>query len=163
MKKESDVVVNASPWITLSVCGQVSLLKKLYENILMPLAVRDEIMAGGKNRIGVRELGEAAWLQMMEIQDPAKVSLLHELDKGEAEVIILALEQNVREVLLDEKVARSHARVAGLKVVGTLGLLLRSKKGGLIPKIRPLIENILKGGIYIRQNIVDGILREAGE
>ncbi|OQY53665.1 MAG: hypothetical protein B6245_22560 [Desulfobacteraceae bacterium 4572_88] len=47
--------------------------------------------------------------------------------------------------------------------MGTLGFLLKSKKQNLIPEIRPLIEKILQAGIYIHQNIVQGILREAGE
>ncbi len=76
------------------------------------------------------------------------LSLLHELDKGESEVIVLACEQKVDEVIIDEKIARMQASIIGLGVVGTLGLLLRAKKQRLIPEIRPLTEKILKAGIY---------------
>lgn len=99
----------------------------------------------------------------MEIKDSVKVSLLHELDRGEAEVIILAQEQTAYEVIIDEKVARMQALVLGLEVVGTLGLLLRAKKRGFVDEIRPLIDHILEGGIHIHEDIVYGILREAGE
>ncbi|OQY53666.1 MAG: hypothetical protein B6245_22565 [Desulfobacteraceae bacterium 4572_88] len=58
--------------------------------------------------------GKATWLNVMEIQDPARVFLLHELDRGEAEVIILAQEQKINQVIIDERVARMHASVAGL-------------------------------------------------
>lgn len=56
-----------------------------------------------------------------------------------------------------------QARIAGLEVVGTLGLLLRLKKHGQIPHIQPLIEKLLQGGIYIREDIIAGILHKAGE
>jgi len=161
--KSSNAVINTSPWISLSLCGRIDLLKDIYDEILMPLAVKKEITAGGKSRIGVQELKAATWLQIEEIRDPVKVLLLHELDRGEAEVIILAQEQIADEVIIDEKVARMQAMVLGLKVVGTLGLLLRAKKRGLIYEIRPLIDKILEGGIHIHEDIVHSILREAGE
>jgi len=161
--KSSIAVINTSPWISLSLCGRIDVLKDLYDKILIPPAVREEITAGGKSQIGVQELESATWLQTVEIKDSDKVSLLHELDRGEAEVIILAKEQTVAEVIIDEKVARMQALVLGLEVVGTLGLLLRAKKCGFINEIRPLIDKILEGGIYIHGDIIHGILREAGE
>lgn len=129
----------------------------------MPPAVKQEIIAGGKSQIGIQELESATWLQIMEIKDSTKISLLYELDRGEAEVIILAQEQRTAEVIIDEKVARMQARILGLKVVGTLGLLLRAKNRGFIDEIRPLINKILEEGIYIHENIVRGIVQEAGE
>lgn len=161
--KSACAVVNTSPWIALSLCGQTDLLKKLYENVLIPPAVRQEITVGGKSQVGVQELEAASWLGTVEIEDPSKVSLLHELDRGEAEVIIVAQEQRAAEVIIDEKVARMQARVLGLEVVGTLGLLLRAKKRGLIHEIAPLIDKMLQEGTYIHQDIVRGMLHEAGE
>lgn len=161
--KSSTTVINTSPWISLSLCGQTDLLNNLYENVLIPPAVKQEIIAGGKTQVGVKELESATWLQVMEIKDSTKVSLLHELDRGEAEVIILAQEQKVAEVIIDEKVARMQARILGLRVVGTLSLLLRAKKRGFIHEIRPLINKILEEGIYIHEDIVRGIVQEAGE
>lgn len=90
-------------------------------------------------------------------------TLLYELDRGEAEVIILAKEKEIREVLIDEKVARMQAKILGLEVVGTLGLLLRAKKKGILSEIKPLIEKMLQRGIWIRSKTVKGILKEAGE
>lgn len=161
--KALNAVIDTSPWIALSACGQTSLLRKLYDTIMIPVTVKEEILAGGKNQIGVQELNEADWLQVVKLQDPMKAMLLHELDQGEAEVIILAKEQKAHEVILDEKVARMQARVLGLSVVGTLGLLLRAKKQGLLREIRPLIEKILKADIYIHRDIVQEVFQKAGE
>lgn len=156
-------VINTSPWISLAICGQTETLPKLYQQVFMPPTVRKEILAGGKSLAGVQELRNAARINTVDIQDPSKVVLLHELDQGEAEVILLVQEQKIHEVIIDEKVARMEARVLGLEVTGTLGLLLRMKKYGLVPQIRPLIEKLLKGGIYIHKDIIDGIIDEAKE
>ncbi len=93
-------VVNTSPWVSLAICGQTETLPKLYQKVFMPPAVRKEILAGEKSRFGIEELKQANWIHVLEIHDPTKVALLHELDRGEAKVIILAQEQNVKEVII---------------------------------------------------------------
>lgn len=162
-EKMEGIVVNTSPWITLSICGQISLLEKLYADVYIPHYVKEEIMAGGKQEIGVKELKTSHWLKIEKVSDINKVALLYELEEGEAEVIVLAKEKGIKQVLIDEKVARLHAKVLGLKVIGTLGLLLKAKKKGLLTSIKPSILKILDNGIWIKDEIVNGILKEAEE
>lgn len=161
--KEKGIVVNTSPWIALSVCGQVPLLRKLYTNVYVPFSVKEELLAGGKQGIGVNELKECPWLKIEKVIDFEKVRLLYELEQGEAEVIVLAKEKKIKKVLIDEKVARLQARILGLDVIGTLGLLLKAKRKGLVSSIKPLIKKILDNDIWIKDEIVQGILRDAGE
>jgi predicted nucleic acid-binding protein len=163
INKGKGIVVNTSPWIALSICGQISLLEKLYDDVYIPIGVRDEIMAGGKEGIGVRELLESSWIKIERVFDIEKIKLLYELEQGEAEVIILAREKGINQVLIDEKVARMQAKVLGLNVIGTLGLLLKAKKNGLLPSIKLSIDKILEGGIWIKENIIKGILKDASE
>lgn len=161
--KENRIVVNTSPWIALSICGQIPLLKKIYNEVYISFGVKEEILAGGKKGIGVRELRESPWLKIEKVFDIEKVNLLYELDQGEAEVIILAKEKGIKQVLLDEKVARLQAKVLRLNVIGTLGLLLKAKKEGMVSNIKPLMAKILENGIWIKGEIVEGILKDAGE
>jgi len=162
-EKVFSCVINTSPWIALSACNQTELLQDLYEIIMMPTAVKDEILAGGKNALGVSTLKKANWLEINDIENANQIKLLHELDQGEAEVLILAAERDACEVILDEKVARMHAHVLGHKVIGTLGIILRAKKKGLIDRLEPLIGSICGAGIYIHKDIIRCILMEAGE
>lgn len=157
------IVVNTSPWIALSVCGQISLLERFYKNVYIPMSVRDEIMAGGKQGVGINEFKVLPWIKIEKVSDIEKIKLLYELEKGEAEVIILAKEKKVNEVLIDEKVARMQAKILGLNVIGSLGLLLKAKKKGLLSSIKPSIDKILENGIWIKEDIVNGILKDAGE
>jgi len=109
--KGKGIVVNTSPWIALSVCGQISLLEKLFHEVYIPIGVRDEIMAGGKQGIGIREIEGSSWIKVGEISDVEKINFLYELERGEAEVIILAKEKGINHVMIDEKVARMQAKI----------------------------------------------------
>lgn len=130
------VVVNATPIIALSLIGQLDLLQRLYGEILMPPAVRSEIMAGGKRAIGIAEMHAAWWLRVTPLQDPQRAELLlTDLDLGEAEVIALAQEQNADLVILDERLARRHARRLGLKLTGTLGVCFGPKNAVLSQRL----------------------------
>lgn len=44
-----------------------------------------------------------------------------------------------------------------------LGVILRSKKLGLIPFARPRIEELLRRGMYLGRDLVEAALREVGE
>lgn len=163
INKNKSIVVNTSPWIALSMCGQISLLKKLYHKVYIPQHVKGEIMAGGEQDIGVHELKTCSWIKVGKVVDVEKVKLLYELDKGEAEVIIIAREKGIKNVMIDEKVARLQAKILGLEVIGTLGLLLKAKRKGIIHSIKPHMMKMLDNNIWIRKEIVKGILKEAGE
>ena len=66
-------------------------------------------------------------------------------------------------MLLDDSQARKVAKRLNLRMVGTIGLLLRAKRMGLIGEIRPCIERLQRSGIYIRQELINAVLIEAGE
>lgn len=163
IEKQERLVVNTSPWIALSICGQTSLLNELYNEVYIPYGVKEEIVAGGKQGIGIKELRTSPWLKIENVSDMSKVELLYELEQGEAEVVVLAKEKGIKHVLIDEKIARHQAMILGLKVIGTLGLLLKAKKKGLLLSIKPLITRIRENGIWIKEEIVKGILKDAGE
>jgi len=163
MNEGDRIVLNTSPWIALSICGQINLLQKFFREVYMPIAVKEEIIAGGELGIGIKELKTSPWIKIERVSDPHKVKLLYELEQGEAEVIVLAKEKRVNKVLIDEKIARLQAKVLGLQVIGTLGLLLKAKKEAILPAIRPLIQKMMDEGIWIKQGLLKGILIEAGE
>ena len=54
-------------------------------------------------------------------------------------------------------------RLAGLRVVGTLGVLLGAKHAGLIAQIRPELDNLLKTSFFLDPELFEQLLAEAGE
>lgn len=157
------VVVNTAPIISLSLVRRLDFLRDLYQEVLIPPAVRQEALRGGAREIGVSDLQRADWIRTAPLQDPRRADLLSDLDRGEAEVLALAQESNADLVVIDERLGRRHARRLGINLTGTLGVLLRAKKQGLVSEIRPLVERIHRGGIYLSQRLIEEALRLAEE
>lgn len=88
------VVVNTTSLIALALIGRLDLLRHLYGKVVIPPAVKGEVLAGGPGGVGVAELRRAEWIQTVPLQDPRRADLLSDLDRGEAEVIALAQELN---------------------------------------------------------------------
>ena len=148
------VIVNTTPLIALASINKLTLLQSLYGAVLVPPAVQAEVLAGGARNIGVTELQEADWIKLTPLQDPRRADLLSDLDRGEAEVLALAQELNANLVIIDERLARRHAKRLGLTLTGTLGILLKAKQNRLLPAIEPLIEILQQNGIRLGAAVV---------
>ncbi len=96
------VIANTTPTIALSLIGQQELLHRLYGRVLVPNAVQAEILAGRVAGIGIRELRDAAWVDVASLRDPSRADLITDLERGEAEVFALAQELNADLVIIDE-------------------------------------------------------------
>lgn len=157
------VVVNTTPIIALSLIGELDLLRILYGQVLAPSSVEAEVLAGGRGGIGRTELQEASWLRIVSLQEPSRADLLADLDRGEAEVIALAQELSADLVIIDERLARRHARRLGLTLTGTLGVLLKAKQLGYVKFVAPLIDRMRRDGIRLSDEVVAEVLALAGE
>lgn len=157
-------VVNTSPIVYLSSINQLSLLKKLFNEIYIPDAVKQELLSGGRDSFGVKEIRTEKWLKTKKIKNKlAKEYLLTEIDNGEAEVIILTEELKAGTIIMDDKLGRRVAKLRDIKVVGTLRILVAAKEKGLITAVRPLIEKLKENGFWLSNNVYKAILREARE
>lgn len=123
------IVTNTSPLIALvAAWGTLEPLRSLYHSVKVPKEVSDEILLGGANNFGVREFEAANFLDVEE--QPVQISryLNNSLDCGEAAVIQLALDQGIETVCIDEVIGRRIARMSGLTLTGSVGILARYKK-----------------------------------
>lgn len=158
------VVANSGPLIGLASIGKFRLFKDLFDEIVIPSAVYNEVVIQGKDQPGAKETREADWIKVVEVQDRLAVSLLrNELDSGESEAIVLAKELSAALILLDEKLARRKVRSIGLTVTGTLGVLLMAKEAGLIPAVRPLLDGLIETPFRMSEDLYQKVLYMAGE
>jgi predicted nucleic acid-binding protein len=89
---------------------------------------------------------------------------LHELDRGEAEAVALAVENPNALLILDERRGRLAARNLGVNLIGTLGVLLVAKRKGLLAALTPELEKLqTQVGFRVRADIKAKVLQEAGE
>ena len=158
------VVINSSPLISLSLIGQLELLPKLYDEVIVPKSVFDEVVTKGKGKAGSEELEGISRFTILETGNKALMnSVMLELDEGEAEVIAIAKEYGIQNVIIDEFAGRQYASLLELNVTGTLGILLIGKKLGFINEVKPLMDIMLKHNRYIDRELYLAVLKKAFE
>jgi predicted nucleic acid-binding protein len=89
--------------------------------------------------------------------------LLNTLDKGEASVIQLALDNNIHTVVIDETAGRRVARLSGLAVTGSIGILLRAKNEGHPFSMREAIDRMQAHGIWLSDRVTAFALTQASK
>lgn len=156
------IVSNTTPIISLLKIGKLKILRDLYQEVFIPLEVFNEIEAG-KYKEYYADLSRIEWIKIGKIRDVKSLSYFLDLDKGEAEAIVLANEMDADLIILDESLGRFHAKHAGLKITGTIGILLKAKQLGIIQEIKPLLYELKAKNVWINESLIEDILRLAGE
>lgn len=158
----SKVIVNSTPIIILSEIGRLSLLNNLFDNVIIPDAVYNEIKV--KHDSVYRQLLLAmTWIKVCNVEKSSNLSFKARLHAGEIEVIKLGVIYPDSLLILDDNAAKNTAKALGLKVTGTLGILIQAKEKKLIDNVKPYIDKMLKAGFYVSSEIITMVLNIAGE
>ena len=158
------VISDSTILIGLVKIGKLDLLKEIFSKVYIPEEVFKEVVERGKGKPGSKVIKEAAWIEPKPVKDKTQVAfLLGSLEKGEAEVLVLARELNADLILLDEEKARKSAAIAGFKIMGLLGLFVLAKNLGLIHEVRPLVDKLMIKKFRISDKIIEKTLKKAGE
>lgn len=146
------VIADSTCLIGLERIERVDLLPKLFSPILIPPAVETEVKL------------KRNWLKVEVPSNQVLVTALkNQLDSGESEAIALALEYPDILIILDDLSARKVGLQLNLKVIGTVGLLLRAKRHGIIPQIQPFLQALNQANFRISEALVQKALRLSGE
>ena len=92
-----------------------------------------------------------------------KSSFSSRLHSGEIEVILLAQETNADLLIMDDNAAKKTAKFLGFPVTGTMGILLRAKREGLINEVKPLLEGLIEDGLFVSSTVYNYVLEQTGE
>lgn len=158
-------VVNATPLISLALLGRLSLLNEIFDEVIVPQSVYEEVVQGGAGKPGADALAEANWLKVVSANTTITIEpLLLGLDAGELEVLLLARQIEPDWVIIDERLARRVAFAMGLPVKGTLGILLAAVLAGLLSREDALddLQKLLTRGIRIAPRWQNWFRREIG-
>jgi predicted nucleic acid-binding protein len=125
------VIADTGPVNYLILIGHIDLLPRLFDKVILPAAVRDELM----NIAAPREVQSwaadpPAWAEILETQGVTRGFV--RLGAGEAAVIALAESLHADLLLIDERKGAKAARSQGFRVTGTLGLLEMAAQAGLV-------------------------------
>lgn len=147
------IISDTSSLILLDKIGEINLLRQVFHQVYITSVI-------------VHEFGNSLpeWIVVKDCSDPTRERRLALImDEGEASVLALAAEMGDCYVLLDDNKARRYAQATKQKYVGTLGLLLRAKRQGVIPLVRPILEKIMLTDFRTTESLYEFVLNEAGE
>lgn len=155
------IVSNTSPIINLSGVGLLNLLYDLYGQVVIPDAVATEFHS--KARPKDPHLSSIPWLAIRPVVADPSLTILKNLGLGEMMAIALAQSNNARLLIIDDRLGRKIAQERHIRIIGTMGVLLQAKQVGLLPSIRPIIDEMISQGRYISPALRLKILSIAGE
>lgn len=154
------IVSDASPLIVLLKTNKLSILKEMFEIVIVPTAVYKEITIKEQEKAIFDNI---KWIKTKKIEsNELKIFLEKLVDRGEAEAIILAKELKMG-LIVDDAKARKYARHLNVEVIGTLGLLKTAKNRGVITSVQESINDMLAAGYYIEDNLIAKLLEDVGE
>ncbi len=145
-------VSNSTCLIALERINRLNILAESFQTIMIPPAVSEEVGF------------EIGWLIVKPVKNKAVITSLNtQIDIGESEAIALAMELKDVYVLLDDKKARRIAKQIKLKVIGTIGLLLRAKRKGIIKQVKPILDELQNAGFRLTETLYKEALHLAEE
>ena len=123
------VIADTTPIITLMKLQRLDLLEKLFDTVIVPNAVYEELVSNSNYLMEAQTVVECPFLKRREVSDRQSIKILREvvgLDAGESEAIALAEEKHADLLIIDERKGRRVAKQMKLKIIGTIGILLQA-------------------------------------
>ena len=158
-----ETVINTSPLQYLYQAGLLDLLPALYESVVVPGSVVEELSRGHGAGVPLPDVSALDRVQVRRAREPALLPLVTDLGPGEREVLAIALESPGSLVVLDDALAREHAELLGLRFTGTLGVLLRAKREGQLEAVRAVLDKLDRLRFRLDPRTRAAVLSDAGE
>lgn len=158
--KNGLVIADSGSIFSLALIDKLELLNFLFDDIIIPQAVWNEISADDTKPFYslTYDFFKGKVQQIKSFND-----LTFTMDYGESESVILYRELHADFLLIDDKKARNIAENLGIKCIGTLGVLSIANDKGLIGSLKPLFKTLLVNKRYYSIDLLNAILTEKGE
>jgi len=145
---KSVIISDTSCLIALTNINRLDVLKHLYETVLVTPEVAEEH-------------GEPLpeWIIIKAVSNKERLNDFNRhIDLGESSAIALAMEIIETVLILDDMEARQFALNLGLKITGTLGILIRAHNKGIITDVSAEISLLKDAGFHLPKNIDTSVL-----
>jgi len=143
------ILIDISSLIALERITLLQILCKVYKEVVIPESVIKEFGTLSLPCISIRKV-ESNLLRLL-------ITDLN-LGKGEADVIALASQIGLK-VIIDDSKARRVAENMGLKVTGTIGVLMKAERIGLIESAHDKVRELREKGFYVSEELLEDISR----
>ena len=139
--------------ILLDKIGELTLLNRLFGQITITQEIADEF----KNEL-------PDWFKIENPTNKTYQKILEaSLDKGEASAIAYAIEQDDCLLIIDDFKGRKYAEQLGLKITGTLGVIIDAKLNGHIKSVKPLLDKIKRTDFRLTTDLERRTLEKSNE
>ena len=135
-----EVISDASPSQYLYQLDLLNVLPTLYGGVTLSDAVVNELAQGRARGVALPDPASLPWVTVRRVRERTLLPLVANLGSGEREVLALAADTPGALVLLDDAIAKRHARLLGRTFTGTLGVLLMAKGSGHVSTVRPVLD-----------------------
>jgi len=160
------IVSNITPLIYLAKANQLGVLQAVVREVLIPQSVYREVVVEGK-RLGEKDAYRVdkavtqGWILVQEVKGIYAIEI--PIHPGETEVISLAKEMGIERVLMDDVKARAASELAGIKPIGTLGIMLSAVKDGKLSfdEFLTTLGDVVRTGFYLREDVYLRAVQEA--
>lgn len=159
------VVSDASPLILLAKIGKLDLLKELYQEIIIPSQVRNEVVENKDKASSLILSGiENGWIKQKDGGISSEIKRLGEklgLHNGETAALSVAKGLDIKEILADDKLARMAARILGLKAIGCLGVMMKAYENGIVTRNEAIdsIQKLVKAGLWVSPEVLTEVFK----
>ena len=153
-------VSNTTPLRYLIAIGQEHLFGHLFDKVLVPSAVHEELTEPRTPQV-VREhvLSLAAWYEVRTVTENQAFGIPVLLHRGERQAILLAEEVKPGVLLIDDQAGRTIALSRGLPLSGTLGILERADGMGFLNDFPKVLDALKASGFFIGQSLQQRMLK----
>ena len=155
------VIADTSALIALATCDGLPWLDSLYEGLMVPRAVFEEAIQ--KDKPQASRLHEYLADKVFDSNLAEFVIAAPGMGDGELEAMALYRKVAADRLLIDDLRARKVAQYNGIQIIGSVGVLLLAKKHGLIPAIKPCLEQIDQSEVHMGRSLMQEALIMAGE
>lgn len=156
----ANLVVNASPLIVLTKSGLLSVVSRLSDSWIVPETVFNEATA--KSDVNPGAINSLPGISIVSSVLIPQV-LGWDLGDGESAVLSYSLLHGCLPVCMDDRAAFRCANTSGIPVTGSIGLLIRAKRLGLLPSMREGIDRLQSAGLWLSPSFISDILKREKE
>ena len=157
------IVINSSPLITLCKSKQEELLPQLFNSIIVPTAVWQEITTSPHYDFAAAKLPALSWTTRENSIVVPSLIQAWDLGAGESEVLAYAFANPEYVAVLDDTAARRCARSLNITSIGTVGLFILAKRRQIVAEVMPSIEKLREAGLWLSDELVEIVRQQAGE
>jgi predicted nucleic acid-binding protein len=151
------VIADTGPINYLLLIGHIDILPALFERVTLPTAVKEELAhPGAPAKVRDWIFAPPPWVEIREIAGTSDDALRH-LDRGEEAAILLAMELHADLLLIDDREGVAAAENKGLKVAGTLAVLLMAAQQGILD-LTEAFDRLKRTSFHYRQEVLNRFL-----